>query len=148
MSLQNPPISLPSVSIGRPQIVASPTPAVAATPGKVWPTPEPPNHAMFASCGCVAQNPCVRVTPWPVFSKTQVTVSPFFRLIVAVCVLRSPTPVLPPLPVTVQLYRALGSVDPPIPVNTQPSGTSSFTVYDPAFNVCVFDCPPASEKPA
>ena len=104
MSLQKPPISLPRVSIGRPQSVVSPMPAVPATPGKVWPNAVPPNQAMFASCGCVAQKPCVRVTPWPVFSNTQVTVSPFFRLMVAVCVFRSPTPVLPPLPVTVQLY--------------------------------------------
>ena len=46
----------------------------------------------------------------------------------AVCVFRSPTPVLPPVPVTVQLYGVFGSVDPPMPVSTQPSGTSSFTV--------------------
>ena len=53
-------------------------PAVAGTPGNVWPNAVPPNQAMFASCECVAQKPWVRVTPWPVFSNTQVTVSPFF----------------------------------------------------------------------
>ena len=76
----------------------------------------------------MAQKPWVRVTPWPVFSNVQVTVSPFFRLIVAVCVFRSPTPVLPPLPVTTQLYGVVGSVEPPMPVRIQPSCVDSFTV--------------------
>ena len=37
MSLQKPPISLATESIGRPQRVVSPMPAVPTTPGKVWP---------------------------------------------------------------------------------------------------------------
>ena len=94
----------------------------------------------------MAQKPWVRVTPWPVFSKTHVTVSPFLRLTVAVWVFRSPTPVLPPEPVTVQLYGVFGSVEPPIPVRTQPSGTSSFTVYEPALSVWLFIWPPARLK--
>jgi hypothetical protein len=44
--LQNPPISFPRSSIGRPQISVSPMPAVAATPGKVCPYALPPNQAM------------------------------------------------------------------------------------------------------
>src|SRR6188768_971630 len=104
---------------------------------------------MFASLECVAQKPWVLVTPWPVFSKTHVTVSPFLRLIVAVWVLRSPTPVLPPEPVMVQLYGVLVSVDPPIPVRTHPSGTSSLTEYEPALRLFwVLVWPPASEKPS
>src|SRR5262245_38651221 len=103
ISLQKAPISFPRVSIGRPQSVVFPMPDTPATPGNVCPKLVPPNQAIFASCECVAQKPWVRVTPWPVFSNTQVTVSPFFSEMVAVCVFRSPTPVLPPLPVTVQL---------------------------------------------
>src|SRR6185503_5275634 len=96
-------------------------PDTPATPGKVCPKAVPPNQAMFASCGCVAQKPWVRVTPWPVFSNTQVTVSPPLSVTSTLCVLRSPTPVLPPLPVTVHLYGVFGSLEPPIPVSTQPS---------------------------
>src|SRR5512132_1873672 len=95
---------------------------LSGTPPNVCPNAVPPNQAMFASGVCVAQNPWVRVTPWPVFSKTQVTVSPFLSEIVAVCVFRLPTPALPPPPETVQLYGVFGSVDPPIPVSTQPIG--------------------------
>ena len=87
----------------------------------------PPNQALLAIGACVAQKDWVRVTPGPVLSNTQVTVSPFFRLMVVVEVVRSPAPVLPPLPVTVQLKGVLGSVEPPIPVSTQPGGTSSCT---------------------
>ena len=47
---------------------------------------------------------------------------------VAVCVFRLPTPVLPPLPVTVQLYGVFGSAEPPMPVRIQPSCVVSFTV--------------------
>src|SRR5262245_3829953 len=109
---------------------------------------------MFASGEWVAQKPCVRVTPWPVFSNTQVTMSPFFSVISAFCVFRLPTPELVPGPLnpfcgsvlTVQLYGVLGSDDPPIPVSTHPSGTISVTEYAPAASVWVFDWPPASEK--
>ena len=45
----------------------SPRPVVAVTPGKVWPNLVPPSHAISASSGCVAQKPCVRVAPLPVF---------------------------------------------------------------------------------
>src|SRR5215813_13551025 len=102
---------------------------------------------MFASGEWVAQKPCVRVTPWPVFSNTQVTMSPFFSVISAFCVFRLPTPELVPGPLnpfcgsvlTVQLYGVLGSDDPPIPVSTHPSGTISVTEYAPAASVWVFD---------
>ena len=101
-------------------------PAVAATPGNVWPKAAPPNHAILASCGCVAQNPCVRVTPCPVFSNTQFTVSPFLRLTLTVWVCKLPVPVLPPLPVTVQSSGL--ALEPPMPVSTHPSGTISLAV--------------------
>ena len=38
------------------------------------------------------------------------------------------TAVLPPLPVTTQLYGVVGSVEPPTPVRVQPSWVDSFTV--------------------
>src|SRR3954451_24685413 len=103
-------------------------PGVAATPGHVCPYFEPPSQAICANCGCVAQNPCVRVAPLPVFSNEQVTVSPFLRVIVAVCVSSDPEPVPPPLPVVTQAYGVFGSVDPPIPVSVQPSCVASFSV--------------------
>ena len=83
---------------------------------------------MSASCGCVAQKPWVRVAPFPVFSNTHVTVSPFLIEIVTVCVFRSPTPVLPFDPVTVQLYGVLMSVEPPMPLRTQLGYVLSFAV--------------------
>src|SRR5262245_61533188 len=118
-------MSLPRSSISRPQISLSPMPGTAATPGNVCPNAVPPNQAILASGVWVAQNPWVRVTPGPVFSNTQVTVSPFLREILAVIVLRLPEPVLPPLPDTVQAYGVSGFVEPPIPVSTQPRGTDS-----------------------
>src|SRR5262245_4331976 len=135
MSLQNAPITFPRVSSGRPQRVVSPT--TLATPGNVWPYPVPPNHAILASCGCVAQKPCVLVAPLPVFSNTQVTVSPFLMSMVTVCVFGFPLPVLPPLPVTVQLLGKFGSVEPPIPVRVHPSCVDSCDVYVPTSTVNV-----------
>ena len=119
-------------------------PAVPATPGKVCPKAVPPNQAALASPVCVAQKPWVRVTPWPVFSNTHVTVSPIFSVTVAVCVFRSPVPVLPPLPVTVQLNAEFGS--PPIPVRIHPAWVNSVTVYVPALSVWLFCPPPGSVK--
>ena len=90
--------------------------------------------------------------PCPVFSNRQVTVSPTLRVTVAVCVSRLPEPVLPlvvelpPAPVTVQANGVLISVEPPIPVRTQPSGTNSFTVYVPASRDWPFSWPPARLK--
>ena len=40
---------------------------------------EQPNQAQLASTEWVAQKPCVRVAPLPVFSNVQVTTCPFFR---------------------------------------------------------------------
>src|SRR3954453_13615640 len=134
IELQNPPISwffpaTPSTAeTGWPQISWSPIPATAATPGKVWPDLVPPSQAICASCGCVAQKPCVRVAPTPVFSNVQVTVSPSWRLMVAVCVSSDPEPVLPPLPVVTHAYGVVGSLDPPMPVTVQPSCMPSLTV--------------------
>ena len=129
MSLQKPPSIFARVSMGLPQSMVSPMPDVAATPGKECPYAEPPNQAIWASCGCVAQKPWVRVAPLPVFSKTQVTVSPFFRLTVAVWVpAASPLPELPPLPVTKQLLGKLTSPLPPMAVRVQPNWVSSFIV--------------------
>ena len=115
--------------MSRPQMSVSPIPGTLATPGNVLSNAVPPNQAMFASGVCVAQNPWVRVTPVrAVFSNTHVTVSPTFRSIVTVCVFRSPVPVLPPPPVTVQAFGVLGFVDPPMPVRTHPLSANSCTV--------------------
>ena len=109
-SLQKPPVNLPSVSMFLPTVVPlQPVmlgqsvlfmiPVTVLTPGRVTgelPNLEPPNQAFSAKNGCVAQKPWVRVTPLPVFSKVQVTVSPLYRLMVAFAVGRSPRPVLPP----------------------------------------------------
>src|SRR5690242_16152119 len=106
----------------RPQIILSPS--VVVTPETLIPAYGAPFHAAFASVECVAQNPWVRVTPRCVFSKTHVTVSPYFRMIVAVRVLSEPAPELPPEPLTVQ-DMAFGSGAPPIPVRIHPSETAS-----------------------
>src|SRR6185369_16796424 len=119
--------SLPSVSIGRPQMLVSPIPATAATPGNVWPNPVPPNQAIYASCGWVAQKPWVRVTfdPVAVFSNVHVTVSPAFSVMLAVAVARSPVPLLVPPALTVQLV--LPGDPTPVSTHDEPSPRSSVT---------------------
>ena len=102
------------------------------------PEAPPPNQAILASGGCVAQKPWVRVTPWPVFSNVQVTVSPFFRRIVTVCVFRSPTPCCHRCRSRRSYPGCSRFVEPPMPVRIHPSCVDSFTVYVPASSVWLF----------
>ncbi len=128
MSDQKAPISLPSVSIARPQISrVTDTGDAGDTRERVAARRSHRTMRCSRVADALPRSLGSGSCQGPVFSKTQVTVSPGCESYVAVWSARSPRPVLPPLPVTVQLNGVFGSVEPPIPVSTHPIGTISFT---------------------